>query len=40
MNFIVQFPVFIQPYIQNQMIPYQIERLPIAIMDLNEKAQS
>ena len=34
-NLIVQFPVFIQQYIQQQVILYQIEREPVPIIDLN-----
>ena len=39
-NLIVQFPIFIQPYIQQQLILYQIEMIPISIKDLNKKAHS
>ena len=31
-NLIVQFPVFIQPYIQQQLILYQIELVPVPIL--------
>ena len=37
-NSIVQFPIFIQPYIQ--LILYQIEMEPVPIIDFNTKAQS
>ena len=39
-NLIVQFPVFIQPYIQQQLIVYQIETVPVPIIDLNQKVHS
>ena len=39
-NLIVQFPVFVQPYTQNRLIMYQIETVPVPILDQNEKAQS
>ena len=40
MNFIIQFPVFIQPYTQRPLILYQLETVPIPILDRNSKAQS
>ena len=39
-NLIVQFAVFIQPYMQLQLILYQIETVPVLITDLNKKAHS
>ena len=39
-NLIVQFPVFIQPYIQQQLILYQIETVPVPILDLNKQVHS
>ena len=39
-NVIVQFPVFVQPYTQKRLIMYQIETLPLPILDKNEQAQS
>ena len=39
-NLIIQFPVFVQPYTQKSLIMYQIETVPIPILDQNEKAQS
>ena len=39
-NLIVQFPVFIQPYIQQQLILCQIEMVPAPIIDLNKKVHS
>ena len=38
-NLIVQFPVFVQPYIQRRLVIYQIETVPIPILDRNEQAQ-
>ena len=40
MNLIIQFPVFIQPYTQKVLIPYQLETVPVPILDENTKAQS
>ena len=37
-NLIVQFPIFIQTYIQQQLILYQIEMVPVPIINLNKKA--
>ena len=39
-NLIVYFPVFVQPYTQNRLIMYQIETIPVPILDQNEQAQS
>ena len=39
-NLIVQFPVFIQLYTQKGLIMYQIETVPVPILDKNEQAQS
>ena len=39
-NLIVQFPVFVQSYTQNRLIMYQIETIPVPILDQNEQAQS
>ena len=39
-NFIVQFPVFIQPYTQQPLILYQIETVSVPIIDLNTQVQS
>ena len=36
----VQFPVFIQPYTQKRLIMYQIEIVPVPILDKNKQAQS
>ena len=40
MNLVIQFPVFIQPYTQKPLILYQLETLPVPILDRNTKAQS
>ena len=40
MNLVVQFPVFIQPYIQKPLILYQLETVPVPILDTNTEAQS
>ena len=40
MNLIIQFPVFIQPYTKKPLILYQLETVPIPILDKNTKAQS
>ena len=39
-DLIVQFPVFVQPYTQSRLIMYQIETVPVPILDQNEQAQS
>ena len=39
-NLIVQFPMFVQPYTQQQLILYQIETVPVLIVDQNKQAQS
>ena len=39
-NLIVQFPIFIQPYTQQPLILYEIETVPVPIMDQNTQAQS
>ena len=39
-NQIVQFPVFIQPYLQQQLLLYQIKMVPVSIIDSNRKAHS
>ena len=40
MNQIIQFPVFIQPYTQKPLILYQLETVPVPILDQNIRAQS
>ena len=39
-NLIVQFPLFVQPYTQKRLIMYQIETVPVPILDKNEQVQS
>ena len=40
MNLVIQFPIFIQPYIQEPLLLYQIETVPVPILDTNTKANS
>ena len=39
-NLIVQFPIFIKPYIQQKLVLYWIEIIPVPITDLNKQAHS
>ena len=39
-SLIIQFPVFIQPYTQQQLILYQLETVSVPIIDQNTQAQS
>ena len=39
-NLIIQFPIFVQPYTQQPLILYQLEMVPVPIVDENTKAQS
>ena len=39
-NLIVQFPVFVQPYRQQPLILYQLETVPVPIIDQNTQAHS
>ena len=39
-NLIIQYPVFIQPYKQQPLILFQIETVPVQIIDNNTQAQS
>ena len=39
-NLIIQFLVFVQPFTQTKLTLYQIETVPIPILDANNKAQS
>ena len=39
-NFIIQFPVFVQPYTQQPLILYQLETIPVPIVDKSTKANS
>ena len=40
MDVVIQFPVFIQPCTQKPLILYQLETVPVPILDRNTKAQS
>ena len=40
MNIVIQFPVFIQPYTQRPLILYQLETVPVLILDKDIEAQS
>ena len=40
MNLEIQFPVFIQPYTQKPLILYQLETVPVPLLDTNTEAQS
>ena len=37
-NLIVQFPIFVQPYTQQKLVLYQIETVPVPIIDQNKQA--
>ena len=39
-NFIIQFPIFVQPYTQTKLILYQVETVPVPILDASNKIQS
>ena len=39
-NLIIQFPVFVQPYTQKPLTLYQVETIPVLILDMNKKADS
>ena len=39
-NLICQFPVFVQPYTQQHLTLYQMETVPLPIVDENKQAQS
>ena len=39
-NLIVQFPIFMHPYTQERLIMYQIETVPVPILDENEQVHS
>ena len=39
-NLIIQFPVFVQPHTQSRLTIYQIETVPVTILDDNQQAQS
>ena len=40
MNLVIQVPVFIQPYTQKPLVLYQLETVPVPILDRNNEAQS
>ena len=40
MNLVIQFPVFIQPFIQKPLFLYQLETVPVPIVDTNTEDQS
>ena len=40
MNLVIQLPVFIQPYTQKSLILYQLETVPVPVLDKNIEAQS
>ena len=39
-NLIIQFPIFVQPYMQQLLILYQLETAPVPIVHKNTKADS
>ena len=39
-NLIIQFPIFVQHYMQQPLILYQLETVPVAIVDKNTKADA
>ena len=39
-NLIIQFPAFVQPYTQRRLVMYQIETVPIPVLDRNDQVQS
>ena len=39
-NLIIKFPIFVQPYTQQPLILYQLETVPVPIIDKNLNAQS
>ena len=39
-NLIIQFPVFVQPYTQTKLTLYQVETVPVPILDASDKIQS
>ena len=40
MNLFIQFPVFVQPYTQKPLILYQLETVPVPVLDKNTNAYS
>ena len=39
-NLVIQFPLFVEPYTQARLTFYQIETVPVPILDTNDNAQS
>ena len=39
-NLIIQFPIFVQPYMQTKLILYQVETVPVPILDASDKIHS
>ena len=39
-NLIIQFPVFVQPYMQTKLTLYQVETVPVPILDASNKVHS
>ena len=39
-NLIIQFPIFVQPYTQQPLILYQLETVPVPVIDENTKANT
>ena len=39
-NLIIQFPVFVAPYMQARLTLYQVETVPVPILDMSNKAES
>ena len=39
-NLIIQFPLFVQPYMQQPLVLYQLETVPFPILDQNDKVHS
>ena len=37
-NLIIQFPIFMQPYTQKPLTLYQVETIPVPILDMNKRA--
>ena len=39
-NLIIQFPIFVQPYMQKPLTLYQVETIPVHILNMNKRADS
>ena len=39
-NLIFQFPVFVQPYTQQPLILYQLETVPVPVVDMNTRVNT